>query len=396
MEDSTQLSSSVRRLRTRQGMSQNDLAVAADVSVDVVQRLEQGRRTPKLENLYRIARALDVGIADLFGAVRPVREELSQPPIVASLRDALINVADLADDYCDEEVPNLRELERATIYATGTYWAGQYALLGEILPRLLVDTHTAVHSAPVDSVAPYADLSAQVRQIAAAVLLRLDAADLALGAARDAVKDAKKSNDPLRVAAIKQTMAHVLIRQGLFPKASTLAQKTAESIQGLGTSRQHLVVYGGLLLRAAGAAGRANDISGAESLIAESRDAAARVGSDSTDYMLSFGPSQVTVQQTDTCVISENYSGALRAARRMPRNSSLNLLGRFRHLSDVSLAQTREGQVERATDTLLTMESAAPNLMRAQRLPNLILRELLDLREQGRLRELAVRQGVVD
>ncbi|MGH3270544.1 MAG: helix-turn-helix domain-containing protein, partial [Trebonia sp.] len=57
----------IRELR-KPRFTQHDLAAAADVSVDVIRKLEQGRRhTASIGTLQRIARALDVDVAELFG-----------------------------------------------------------------------------------------------------------------------------------------------------------------------------------------------------------------------------------------------------------------------------------------------------------------------------------------
>jgi len=67
----------IRALRTSSTYTQDDLAAAAEVSVDVIRKLEQGRRhTASIGTLQRIARALDVDVAELLGPSRPTR-----PPV---------------------------------------------------------------------------------------------------------------------------------------------------------------------------------------------------------------------------------------------------------------------------------------------------------------------------
>ncbi len=65
-----------RRIRElRRGIyTQDDLAVAADVSVDVIRKLEQGRRhTASIATLARIAHVLDVDLAELLGPAASIR-----------------------------------------------------------------------------------------------------------------------------------------------------------------------------------------------------------------------------------------------------------------------------------------------------------------------------------
>ncbi len=62
----------IRELR-RGVYSQIDLATAAEVSVDAIRKLEQGRRqTASIGTLQRIARVLDVDVAELLGRSRSV------------------------------------------------------------------------------------------------------------------------------------------------------------------------------------------------------------------------------------------------------------------------------------------------------------------------------------
>jgi transcriptional regulator with XRE-family HTH domain len=79
----------IRELR-RGIYTQTDLAAAADVSVDVIRKLEQGRRhTVSIGTLQRIARALDVDIGRLLGPSRPVSAVGEPPTPAAAIRDVL-------------------------------------------------------------------------------------------------------------------------------------------------------------------------------------------------------------------------------------------------------------------------------------------------------------------
>jgi transcriptional regulator with XRE-family HTH domain len=58
----------LKRLRREQGHTQESLAERADVSVDLIAKLEQGRRhSARVMSLMRLATALDVDLSDLVG-----------------------------------------------------------------------------------------------------------------------------------------------------------------------------------------------------------------------------------------------------------------------------------------------------------------------------------------
>ena len=58
---------SVRRLRSKKGLSQKALADTIGISVSYVSMLERGQRSPPLETVEKIARALKVTPAALLG-----------------------------------------------------------------------------------------------------------------------------------------------------------------------------------------------------------------------------------------------------------------------------------------------------------------------------------------
>jgi transcriptional regulator with XRE-family HTH domain len=289
--DPLEIGERIRELR-RGVYSQIDLATAADVSVDVIRKLEQGRRqTASIGTLQRIARVLDVDVAELLGRSRPVPSGGDDQARVWAIRDALTSVDDLLGELDDVDAPDLTELDRSARYAWGAYWAGRYGLLAAMLPRLLTEARAATHGAAAPGDGRAADLAAQVHQLAAGTLLRLDEADLGHVAARQSLRWAAAAPDPLRDAAMRSTMTYVLIRQGRFLDAEQVAVTTAADVQPSGAATiPELSVYGGLLLRGATAAAREGRAGTAAELLGEADEVAGRTGVDRTDYEVVFGP----------------------------------------------------------------------------------------------------------
>lgn len=60
----------VRTLRERQGMTQEQLAEAAQLHWTYVSGIERGRRNPGLNTLARLARALSVPLSKLMADLR--------------------------------------------------------------------------------------------------------------------------------------------------------------------------------------------------------------------------------------------------------------------------------------------------------------------------------------
>lgn len=386
-----------RRIRElRWGLyNQHDLAAAADISVDVIRKLEQGRRhTASLATLARLARVLGVELADLLGPPRPVLAASGDPDRVVAIRDALTSVDDLLGEL--DDVPDLVEFGRSVTYAFGLYWAGRYGPLAAMLPRLLTEAAAAVHGAAAADSARAADLAAQAHRITASALLHFGAFDLGYLAAREAVRLAVLAADPLRVAAVHCSLGHVLMRQGRFIDAERVCVAAAEQIEPTGRVRSAQVsIFGGLVLRGATATARQRRAGAASDLLAEASTAAGRIGMDRTDYDVVFGPGHAVMGSVDCSVVAEDFVAAAKVARTMPRTAALPLSTHSRHLADVAHAQLRLGHDRAAESVLLTMEQAAPEWTAHQRLPLALVDELMSRgRPSARLRELARRLNV--
>lgn len=380
----------IRELR-RPTYTQHDLAVAAEVSVDVIRKLEQGRRqTASIVTLARIAAALGVDLAALLGPPRPVVAANGDQERMSAIRNALTSVDDLLGELDGADLPDLTEFSRAVTYAWGLFWATRYGLLAAMLPRLLTEATAVTHAAAASDMSRAADLAAQVYQITAEALLHLgDAGRSCRGPGGSAVS--RFGVRPLRVAAGRSALGHVLLRQGRFGDAERVYLASAADIQQQ-ASPAHLSVHGGLLLGGASAAARRGQAGAATELLTEAGAVAQRTGTDRRDYDVKFGPGLFVMAAVDCSVVTEDYVDAARVARTMPPESALPLVSRSRHLADVAHAPLRLGRTSAAESVLLTMEQAAPEWTSHQQLPRVLVGELMTLgRPSVRLRELAQR-----
>lgn len=65
--DGMRMARRLKALRKTAGMTQEQLAREADMSLGYVARLEIGRHDPKLSTLKKLARALGVPVTELLG-----------------------------------------------------------------------------------------------------------------------------------------------------------------------------------------------------------------------------------------------------------------------------------------------------------------------------------------
>lgn len=380
-------------------LTQQELADRAGVSVDVIRKLEQGRRqTVLIGTLHAIARALDTDVAAIVSAPTGLTGQRVAPDAgVRAIRRAVTAVDALAGiDGPEDAVPTLDELRRQVSYAWGCYWSSDYDTLGALLPTLIAGARAAAR----DSDRPAArDVLAEVHQVAACLLVHLGHHDLAHLALERALAASAAGDDPLRRAALLGSVAWLLTSQGRFGESVAVALAEAQRCEPrISTaSPVELSVWGNLVLTGATAAARGGNADRARDLISVAATAATRIGDDRNDYQTTFGPSQVVMQSVDAAVTAGQFGQALSTAAGMPADAALPLAARARHLADVAQAQTHLGRDVLAVDTLLYIERLAPKWIRFHALPQAITRELMERERRARtprLRGLARRLGL--
>ena len=66
MEKAINIGDNIRKVRKAHGLSQIELAERIGVAPITIRQYENGKRSPKLETIAKLAQALDVSIVDLF------------------------------------------------------------------------------------------------------------------------------------------------------------------------------------------------------------------------------------------------------------------------------------------------------------------------------------------
>jgi transcriptional regulator with XRE-family HTH domain len=379
-----------RQLKKLRGkdITQRDLAERAGISLVLVQKLEQGARQASLATLYKLARALDVEIGELLGQKTSLPEPTEDAGVVA-IRHAITSIDDLLTERAAQRPPATTEGMRRTVtYAWGAFRSGRYDLLGKVLPNALLDTRT------IELVDETADLATQLYEVAGSALVYLGHPDAAHVAIREAIRLADGGTDPLRLVALRDCLSWLLLKQGRYAESYELAMATAADVTpGSRDELPRMVLWGKLLVRGATAAVRAGDGAQAHHLLGEAQDIARHTGHRNS-YETTFGPDLVTMRTVDVHVVAQDYTTALKAAEAMPKDSTLSLTYRARHLEDRAVAHTWLGHDERAVDILEEMVRLAPPVWNQHQTQSKILvRELRErqrrVRTSARLKDLA-------
>lgn len=385
-----------KRIRTLRGnqYSQRELAEKAGVSVDLVRKLEQGvRHTASIDKLQDIANALDVPVSDLLGE-RTSLPTTGEGEGVLAIRRAISPVNDLTGDAFEESALTLRNAKRAVESLWGAYWFGNYQVLGKLLPKTLGQLRATRRAVPVADAPRAAHLLALGYQAAGDTLVHLGQQDAAFMAIREAMAVAEDGEDPLLPSSLRVSVAWQLLVQGRYSESEKVATVAAQQIEPSGdVSESHIAAFGLLAATGATAAARSQNPGSAGVLLDIAKESADRLGCERADHCSTFGPIKVGMMAVDVEVVQDNFTTALTAARRIPREG-LPLASRARHMADLALCHARLRHNDKATDILLAMESMAPQWIRQQTLPKQVARELLGRERPSRLREFAARQGV--
>ena len=70
MDATAQFGENLRRLRRASGLTQEGLSARTKIDTGEISRLERGARDPQLRTIVRIARGLDVTVAELLAGIR--------------------------------------------------------------------------------------------------------------------------------------------------------------------------------------------------------------------------------------------------------------------------------------------------------------------------------------
>jgi transcriptional regulator with XRE-family HTH domain len=387
-EDGEGLGERVAKLRRRRGLTQEELAERAQVSVELVRKLEQGRRrSVRLGTLHGLARALDVQTAVLFDAPSPM--DASDPgPGVIGIRRAL--TPGMAVSLEDE--PTAIGLGRSLRAAWDLHRSADHVVLASVLPALIDQARYLCAEQPGDA---SFRLAAEAYHLAAVLLIGVRAEDLALVAADRLQAAAVRVGDEPSIARAADTWAWLFCRQSRLDDAERAALAAADRIEPrfATASPLALAMWCALLQRGVTIAARKDDRERVTDLLSLAQAASARLGGNRDDAWTMSGPTNTAMHAVRAAVDMGRPRDALRV--RVPDAESVPPAWQARHLLDIAHAQYA---IKRDADALATMrriDHITPGWLSYQGLAREIVRGML--RRPGTtpgVRSLAVRLNV--
>ncbi|GIH19681.1 helix-turn-helix domain-containing protein [Rugosimonospora africana] len=395
----------VAEIRRRRGMTQEQLAEAANVSVETIRKLEQNERTSaRIATLNKLARSLQVRTSSLFsrsGQAVARREADHDDVALVELRRVLAPARGIQGSQiatAETEPPTLEDVRQAIWTIDASYHSDHYADALTALPVLLTEASGAA-AAAADSERPAALRAlSQAQQMAGTILIQTRKFDLAHRALDRALDSADAAGDELIGAAAVVSLCWLLLRQGRLDEAEELAVSTADAIEPsfARAAAEQYATWGWLMLRGAAAAVRNNRDDRAQEMLDAAAAAAARVGNAAGSARTPapatvgvFNPATVGMKRVETAVIAGQTGRALTLAERVPPSESPTSNNRNRHLLDVAFAQLDNHLYLDATETLQRVRHDAPVWLRHQRFARDIVAGVVANRRRALSDELA-------
>ncbi|CAL9361677.1 hypothetical protein SUDANB120_00678 [Streptomyces sp. enrichment culture] len=397
------LQENVRKHRRRAGMSQEQLAEAAGLSLGVVRKIEQGGNV-SVETIHLLARALGTTTSELFAteAPEPLHLSAGDGPRLSELRRALMPPVGLREALVEvTTAPELAVIQRKIDDSHALYHADKYDSVAKNLPGILRDAEAAVNlaedgNARRDAVVVRASASL----LAGKYLTQVRRYDMAYHALSQGIRDAREADEKHIAATGVVGMAWLLLRQDRFDEAEHLAAATADEIEPRMSSAQpgELALWGELLQRVASAAIRNNRGDVAKQARRMTKTAASALDREHVNFRehwTTFGPVTAEAKAIEDLSLIGDFRGVISRADEGPVGAkALAKLGRpsannwDRHRLDVARAHARLGSHQDAMEELCTIKRSSPEWLRHQAMARYIMTDILESRKRTLTQEM--------
>lgn len=389
----------VAELRKLTGLTQQQLAARANVSVSLVRKVEQGRSPASPAFISASARALGVGIAEMTEQPyeRASRAEHQVHATIAPLRRELAA-------YCIPPDENIRprsldELGAAVSQASELRHAVNLTALGAELPGLLAELRAAVWTLSGSQQERAYFLLAEAYYAANQAAYKLGYIDLAALGVDRYEWAAARSGDELAGLVGDYLRAGELISSADWTAASRFLEQSRRRIEDrIGNAdAPTLAMWGNLHLKSGLAAARSGDEGTANDHLTEARETAERIGADRDDYRLCFGPTNVNIWSVGLAVEALNGTEAIKRAERfaVPPGTQRERSGH--HWIDLARGYLLHGDRDRATASLYKAKQTAPQQTRYHPMVHETIRTLARARRRTEpVARLAAWAGVRD
>lgn len=357
----------VRYWRNRRGLTRTEFALRVGRSPSWVDKIESGDRAlTKLPLLDRVAEVLNVPV-DVLTRRGTEAAKCIDAVELDSIRTALQRVEAVTSIYRQPigHEPNLPRLRQQVKYVWTAFQSSHYSVLGEQLPRLLVDAQDAAGAVETTRLLDAQAMLSMAYQVTATTMWKLKENDLAWLAAERAFQCAERTGDPVMISNAARRVAHGLMATGHHGPALGLLRADMDRMDPLisqSPDAAALSVAGMLPLMGAVVASRMSDERSARELLAEGAGTAQRLGADRNEAWTAFGPTNAKLHAVSVLVDLGAEAEAVSVAEQIDPHG-LALMPRERracHYVDVARAEAARGRHREALEVILDADRLAP------------------------------------
>jgi transcriptional regulator with XRE-family HTH domain len=364
--------------RQAKGKTQAVVAGLAGVTEDYLSQIERGHKTPTISLLHRFSKILGVRVSELLGESATENDEAVLPAGNA-VQHAMMAYPVVAG------TPDLADL-RGRVDTAWEIWQGsprRFTEESRILPDLVIDVQEAERAcASASDPARQREahrIAADLYFLLRTFTKRIGRVDLSLLAADRAVLAAEAADDPLRIAAAKWNLGHVLLAQGQPEGAEDISIKAIEDLQQVTSAddRGAVALTGALWLVSIVAAVRNNDPWAAHDRLREKAWPAARQTGDGNVMWTVFGPTNVGLHAVSIEMETGETAQALRLADEIDGSASPSLERRTTFALEVARCYEQRRDDPGVLLHLMNAESSGPEDLRYNSLARDLVHGLL-------------------
>jgi transcriptional regulator with XRE-family HTH domain len=305
----------LRFYRQAKGKTQAVVAGLAGVTEDYLSQIERGLKTPTILLLHRFSKILGVRVSELLGESATEHDEAVHP-VGYAVQRALTSYPSVSG------TPDLADL-RGRVDAAWSIWQGsphRFTEASQVLPDLITDVQAAQRglgtNGSADERREAQRISADLYFLLRTFTKRIGRTDLSLLVADRGVLAAETADDPVRMAAAKWNLGHILLAQGQPDGAEEVAIRAVEDLErdAVDGDLDAVAMVGALWLVSVVAAVRNNDPWTARDRLREKAWPAAQMAGDANVMWTVFGPTNVKLHAVSVEMELGEAGEALRLA----------------------------------------------------------------------------------
>jgi hypothetical protein len=271
-----------------------------------------------------------------------------------------------------------------------------YVQLGAVLPQLIKELTAQVHTLDGTARARAFSLLSDAYTAVDSMAYKLGYMDLFALAVERMSWAATQSDDPLLRPVAAMRRSSVFLATGGWDGGMTLLERAGREMGSGVSSDRGLSVFGTLHLRSAILAARANRPGAAWESIGQAAEVAGRLGYDTLDYGLLFGPTNVAIHGVAVAVELGDADEASRRGNDMTLPEDLPRERSSHHFIDMSRAWMWQGRADKALACVTRAERLAPQRTRYHPMARQTVSQLMDYQRRlpEPLRGIATRMGL--